>query len=207
MAVDNSNSIHSRNPPGVYEALEKAKIGIAGCGGLGSNIAVMLVRSGAKNLVIADFDTVEISNLNRQQYFLKDVGRPKTEALEEILRSIVPDVSIESHQVVLNEENIPEIFRDCDIICEAFDSAESKAMLLDTVMERLPNKPIICGNGMGGISDPSLMAVRKVAGNVYVCGDGKSGLELGMCAPRVTICAGLMANTAIRILLGRDEDV
>ncbi len=207
MAVDNSNSIHARNPPGVYEALQNATIGIAGCGGLGSNIAAMLVRSGAGKLVIADFDKVEMSNLNRQQYFLKDVGRPKTEALEDILRSIDPEVVVESHKVRLDESNIPGIFKDCDLICEAFDSAESKAMLLDTVMERLPNKPIICGNGMGGISDPSLMAVRKVAGNVYVCGDGKSGMELGMCAPRVTICAGLMANTAIRILLGRDEDV
>ena len=207
MAVDNSNSIHARSPPGVYEALQESVIGIAGCGGLGSNIAVMLARSGAGKLVIADFDRVEMSNLNRQQYFLDDIGKPKTEALEAILRRIVPDIEIETHQVVLNAENVPEIFENCDVICEAFDSAESKTMLLNTVMENLPNKPIICGNGMGGTSDPSQMAVRKVAENVYVCGDGKSGMELGMCAPRVTICAGLMANKAIQILLGRDEDV
>ena len=204
---DSSDSIHSRSPPGVYEALQKATIGIAGCGGLGSNIAVMLARCGAGRLVIADFDSVEISNLNRQCYSLKDIGRPKTDALADVLHSIVPDIVIEAHRERLDEDSIPSVFRGCDVICEAFDSAESKAMILSAVLERLPGKPIICGNGMGGISDPSGMSVRKVADRVYICGDGRSDMGLGVCAPRVTICAGMMANTAIQILLGRDEDV
>ena len=113
------------------------KIGIAGLGGLGSNVAMMLVRSGVEELVLVDFDCVEESNLNRQIYFRKHIGMKKTEACSEILKMINPDVKLELRDVRLSEKNIPEIFKDCKIVCEALDSAESKAVLAETVLSEM----------------------------------------------------------------------
>ncbi len=202
-----SEDISARSPPGVFEALRRSGAGIAGCGGLGSNIAVMMARSGIGRLVLADFDRVEIGNLNRQRYDLDDIGKPKAEALKEAILSIDPGITVETYDVVLDRSNIKEIFSGCDIIFEAFDSPEAKSMILEAVLSDMPGKPIICGNGMGGISDPSLMSTRKIAENAYVCGDGVSGMDSGLCAPRVCICAGLMANKAIQILTGSGKNV
>ena len=199
-----SEDIAARSPPGVFDALRRSSAGIAGCGGLGSNIAIMMARSGIGKLVLADFDCVELSNLNRQCFALSDVGKHKAEALREAIHSIDTDITIKTHDIVLDRGNIQEIFSECDIIFEALDNPESKSMILETVLSDMPGKPIICGNGMGGISDPSLMVTRRIAENAYVCGDGVSGTDCGLCAPRVCICAGLMANKAIQILTGRD---
>ena len=202
-----SGEITARCPPRVPEALGRSCAGIAGCGGLGSNIAVMMARSGIGKLVLADFDRVETSNLNRQYYRLEDIGKPKAEALKDAVLSINPETEVETHIAVLDRKNIPEIFSECDVIFEAFDVPEAKAMILETVLADMPGKPIICGNGMGGIADPSLMRTVKIAENAYVCGDGSSGTELGLCAPRVSICAGMMANKAVQLLSGSGKDV
>src|SRR3990172_3011336 len=122
----------ARHTPGVHEKVKEARVGIAGLGGLGSSVAFALARLGVGVLVLADFDVVEPSNLNRQQYFVDQIGKPKVEAMEENLRRINPYVRTALHKVVLDEDNIPEIFCGVDALVEAFDKAESKAMLINT---------------------------------------------------------------------------
>lgn len=140
----------ARDPSRIRSKLRSASIGIAGLGGLGSNIAAMLVRSGIGRLVISDMDTVDATNLNRQNYFYDDLGRPKTDATEDLLKRISPCTEIEKHQCRLTPENIPDIYGNCDIVCEALDSAEEKAMFINTVLEKCPDTIIISGLGMAG---------------------------------------------------------
>lgn len=193
----------ARTDPGAREALRGATIGIAGLGGLGSNVAVMLVRSGAMHIVGSDFDTVEASNLNRQMYFARDVGRPKAEALTDILRSIDPEVDSDLRVERLDPDNIPERFGGCDIIVEAFDSASDKKMIIETVCTRMPGIPLVCGNGMAGCGPANDIMTRSVFGDVTMCGDGVSdGPSEGLMAPRMNVCAGHMANAVVRILMG-----
>lgn len=195
-----SEAIAARNPPGMTDVLKNATVGIAGAGGLGSNIAAMLARAGIGKLVIADFDRVELSNLNRQNYTVYDLGHYKVEALEAHLNEMNPMVEIEAHAVKLDEKNIPKIFSGCDIICEAFDIAESKAMILDTVAEKMPDVPLVCGNGMAGLDDPSLMVTKQLSEKVFVCGDGVNDSKVGLVSARVMVCAGLMANKVLQLL-------
>ena len=161
------------------------KIGIAGLGGLGSNVAMMLVRSGVEELVLVDFDCVEESNLNRQIYFRKHIGMKKTEACSEILKMINPDVKLELRDVRLSEKNIPEIFKDCKIVCEALDSAESKAVLAETVLSEMKDVYVVSGCGISGLSTPNTIVTTHKFGKIYVCGDGTSDDTEDMHAPRV----------------------
>ena len=109
-------------------------IGVAGCGGLGSNCAVALVRAGIKHLVIADFDVIDESNLNRQYFFLNQVGRKKVFDLRDNLLAIYPDVNVETYDTRLDEDNQVKIFGNCDVIVEAFDEASQKQMLIETFL-------------------------------------------------------------------------
>lgn len=195
----------ARCPAGVVDAIRDARIGIAGCGGLGSNVAVMLARSGAMHLVIADFDRVEESNLNRQMYFRRDLGRLKAEALADVLHDIDPDIEVEVHAVRLTPENIPEIYGKCDVLVEAFDIPSQKKMIIETACSAMPEVPLVCGNGMAGVSQANRITTRSVFGRVTMCGDGESeSVSEGIMAPRVTVCAGHMANAVIRILMGNE---
>ncbi|HXE97016.1 MAG TPA: sulfur carrier protein ThiS adenylyltransferase ThiF, partial [Dongiaceae bacterium] len=126
--------IAARHTPGVHARLKPASVGIAGVGGLGSAVAVALARVGVGRLVIADFDVVEPSNLNRQQYFIDQIGSCKVDALACNLRRINPYVTVEAHRVMLDPENIPAIFSDCSILVEAFDRADMKAMLVNAAL-------------------------------------------------------------------------
>lgn len=183
------------------------KIGIAGCGGLGSNAAVALVRVGIKQLVLADFDTVECSNLNRQYYFSKHLGQKKVDALCEVIHDIHADVVIEAHDITLTETNIPDIFKDCDIVIEAFDQASAKQMIAETMLDKMPDTPLIMGNGMAGIGNFEQLKQEKWGENLYVCGDFESAIsdELPPLAPRVAIVANMQANLALEILLSNKE--
>lgn len=182
--------------------LERAKVGVAGLGGLGSNVLSHLIRSGVTHFVAADFDVVSQSNLNRQFYFADQIGQKKTSALAENLRRINPDIELELHDCLLTEENIPEIFKNCDAVVEAFDKADAKTMLIAALSKT--NIPIVAASGLAGFGRSNNIRVRKVGSRLYLVGDLTSGIspELAPASPRVGIAASIQANTVIAILLG-----
>ncbi|NTV48739.1 MAG: sulfur carrier protein ThiS adenylyltransferase ThiF [Geobacteraceae bacterium] len=197
----------SRHTPGVHARLKQAVVGIAGVGGLGSAVAVALARVGVGRLVIADFDVVEPSNLNRQQYFIDQIGHFKVEALASNLKRINPYVTVEVHCVLLTSENIPPIFSNCSVVIEAFDRAEMKAMLVNRVLESMPQCTVVAASGVAGYGSNNNITTRKVSRRLFMTGDGVSEAAPGngLMAPRVGIAAHHQANQAIRILLGEDE--
>ncbi len=196
--------IASRNSPELNLALSKAVIGVAGLGGLGSNIALSLARVGVKKLVLADFDVVEPSNLNRQQYFVRHIGLKKTQALKELINDVNPFVDVETHDIFLDEKNVASVFGECEILCEAFDNVAGKAMILNEAGASLKDKKIIGASGMAGYFSSNLIKTIKFAKNVYLCGDltNEAKIGQGLMAPRVAVCANHEANLAIRLLMG-----
>ena len=196
--------IASRNSPELNLALSKAVIGVAGLGGLGSNIAISLARVGVKKLVLADFDVVEPSNLNRQQYFVRHIGMQKTQALKELINDVNPFVEVETHDIFLDEKNVASVFGECEILCEAFDNVAGKAMILNEAGASLKDKKIIGASGMAGYFSSNLIKTIKFAKNVYLCGDltNEAKIGQGLMAPRVAVCANHEANLAIRLLMG-----
>jgi sulfur carrier protein ThiS adenylyltransferase len=192
----------ARHTPGVHDKIKGATVGIAGLGGLGSAIAVALARIGIGRLILADFDVVEPSNLNRQQYFIDQLGMTKAEALEINLKRINPYVQYETHCARVTPENIPDLFGEVDVMVEAFDRADQKAMLLQSFKE----KPIVAASGLAGYGPSDTIGVRKMGGNIYIVGDLETGAVpgCGLMAPRVGIAAHMQANLVLRILLGEE---
>ncbi len=184
--------------------LKNKVVGIAGCGGLGSNCAVALARVGVGKLVIVDFDKVNISNLNRQYFFTDQVGKAKVIALRENINRIDREIEIETHEIELDEENIPVIYRDCDVIVEAFDKAEMKQMIIETVTDKMPGKILVCGVGLAGWGENKSIGMKKFD-NLYICGDGDREVSDNYppIAPRVGIVANMQANQVLEILLGK----
>ena len=160
-----------RHGAAIQEKLDRASVGIAGLGGLGSNIAVHLARLGVGRLVLVDFDVVDITNLNRQHYTMKDIGIPKTLALQEQLEAINPYLNYETYTERIIPANAVRLFADCDVVCEAFDRADQKAMLIETLLERLPDTPIVSGSGMAGYGSANAMHTERKFSRLYVCGD------------------------------------
>ena len=198
------NEIFSKNVPGMTEALSNSVVGIAGCGGLGSNIAVSLVRAGIENLIIADFDVIELSNLNRQYYFREDVGKFKVHTLADKLNRINSSCRINVIDKKLERSDIGTLFGDVDIMIEAFDKAESKQWLIEEWSILYPEKPIISGNGIGGIGRLEKLKVKKV-GSLYFCGDGESSDSEGLCSARVAIVANMQSSLAIELLMNKQS--
>jgi sulfur carrier protein ThiS adenylyltransferase len=188
----------------IREKLRSATVGIAGCGGLGSNCAVALARVGVGKLIIADFDKVEPSNLNRQCFFRDQVGFPKVVALKENIARIDQDVDVEVHELLLNAQNIPEIYKSCDVIVEAFDKAEMKQMIIETVLESMPGAPLICGVGLAGWGANDRIRMVNFD-RLYFFGDMEMEVsdETPPLAPRVGIVANMQANQVLEILLGK----
>ena len=186
----------------IKSRLKNYTVGIAGAGGLGSNCAVALARTGIGTLIISDFDIVSESNLNRQYFFKDQIGMKKVDALKENIKRINPDIKVITNDIKLNENNIVEIYRDCDIIVEAFDLAEMKKMLIETCLSELPEKPIILGLGMAGWGQSNIIKYRQ-SENLYICGDEISEIadENPPLAPRVGMVANMQANTVLEILL------
>lgn len=183
--------------------LKTKRVGIAGAGGLGSNCAVALARIGIGELVIADFDTVDNSNLNRQYYFTGQVGMKKVTALKENIRKVNPLVHVIAHDLTLNKDNLAGIFSECDVIVEAVDQAESKEMIIETIQSQLPETPLVIGLGVAGWGDNNSIRSRQI-GNLYICGDEKSeaSASLPPLAPRVGVVACMQANQVVEILIG-----
>ncbi|RLD55969.1 MAG: sulfur carrier protein ThiS adenylyltransferase ThiF, partial [Bacteroidetes bacterium] len=182
--------------------LKTKTVGIAGAGGLGSNCAVSLARVNVGNLIIADFDVIEESNLNRQYYFYDQIGQKKVSALKKNIENINPDVKVKAVDIKLNSKNIIELFQNCDVIIEAFDKAEMKQMIIETVLDKMPDKPLILGVGIAGWGDNNLLKTKKID-NLYICGDGIAEVsdKNPALAPRVGIVANMLANQALEILL------
>jgi len=200
-------ALEERHGAELQAKLSAASVAVCGLGGLGSNIAIALARAGVGHLHIMDFDCVDISNLNRQQYFPEQIGLPKTEAMLGTLRRIAPYCDIKADCVKLTEENIPELLRNEEIVCEAFDRADQKAMLVNCVLENMPEKYLVAGSGMAGIGPSNLITTKRIAKRFYLCGDGVSdaGEGLGLVSSRVLICAAHQANAIIRIIAGKLE--
>jgi sulfur carrier protein ThiS adenylyltransferase len=187
----------------IQDHLSKFRVGIAGAGGLGSNCAVALARSGIGTLVISDFDVIEKENLNRQYYFTGQIGMRKSVALKENLAGINPDVFVIIYQKKLNRENIPVIFSGCDVIVEAFDKAEMKEMLIETVHEMMPGTPVVTASGLAGWGKSNDIRHRKIDDMLHVCGDEatETSDDLPPMAPRVGITAAMQANVVVEILM------
>lgn len=198
----------ARHSPGVHERIRAARVGIAGLGGLGSATAVALARIGVGGLVLADCDVVEPSNLNRQQYFLDQVGLPKTEALAEVLVRVNPRVALELHPLELTSGNAPGIFAGVQAVVEALDRAAAKEMLIAAVLAGLPGVPVVGASGLAGSGGANAIVTRRVARNLWIVGDGVSEAKpgVGLMAPRVGVAAHHQANAVLRLLLGEDPE-
>ncbi len=186
----------------IKKILKKKTIGIAGAGGLGSNCAVALARIGIGKIIIADFDVVRRKNLNRQYYFYEQVGQKKVFAIQDNIFFVNPHVKVEPHFLKLNQRNIPDILRECDVIVEAFDLAEMKQMIMETVQSEMPDIPLVVGLGVAGWGDNNSIKTHRID-NLYICGDQgrETSDEFPPLAPRVGVVAHMQANTVLDILL------
>ena len=196
----------SRHTPGVHKKIRNSIVGIAGLGGLGSSIAIALTRVGVGTLILVDFDIVEPSNLNRQQYFIDQIGMPKAEALQAVLSRINPCVSIRALNEKIDPGNVGRIFRDAEVVVEAFDRADQKAMLIHAVSETFPEKYIVAASGVAGYGDNNEIQTLRFSSRIFIVGDQKTAARpgTGLMAPRVGIAAHHQANTVLRILLGEE---
>ncbi len=200
-------ALEARHGKDLQQKFTNSTVAICGLGGLGSNIAVSLARAGIGKLILVDFDKVDISNLHRQQYKAEQIGRFKTEALAENLREIAPYIQVETHAVRVTEENFEALLSKADLICEAFDRAEAKAMLVNGVLEKLHTKYLIAASGMAGLGSANSIQTRRITNRFYLCGDGISDVadDIGLVAPRVMLCAAHQAHMVLRILSGNLE--
>ncbi len=197
----------ARNVPGIQEKLAEGRVAVAGLGGLGSNIAVMLARIGVGSLLLMDYDVVEPSNLNRQHYNVTHMGVPKTEALKEQIGVINPYVAVDIRTVKVTAENAAELCRGYPVVCEAFDNPSNKAALVNALLEDGGYK-VVAASGMTGMDSANRIQTKRTFQNLYVCGDAVAAERagVGFMAPRVMVCAGHQANMALRLLLGREEE-
>ncbi len=204
---DMQRALEARHGKDLQQKFTNSTVAICGLGGLGSNIAVSLARAGIGKLILVDFDKVDISNLHRQQYKADQIGRFKTEALAENLREIAPYIQVETHAVRVTEENFEALLSKADLICEAFDRAEAKAMLVNGVLEKLHTKYLIAASGMAGLGSANSIQTRRITNRFYLCGDGISDVadDIGLVAPRVMLCAAHQAHMVLRILSGNLE--
>lgn len=199
------NGLTERNEPSVTDKLQKAVVGIAGCGGLGSNVAAALARVGVKKLIIVDFDKVVLSNLNRQFFFVDDIGKLKIDALYDNLKRINLFLEIEKKCLKINKDNLFELFKEADVIVEAFDEAVEKSMIIDTFLEKdeFRKKYLVCASGIAGFESSNTIQTKKFGDRVFIAGDFCSqSCEKGVMANRVLIGAAHQANMVVRIIAG-----
>lgn len=193
--------MRARHTPKLHDRLKASKVAICGLGGLGSYIAVMLARSGIGELLLIDFDVIDASNLNRQSYRVCDLGRLKTEAMSEQIKEINPFLKVTTQNLKITKDNLPTLFDGCDIVCEAFDNVESKSLMMQN-FHKFYSSPLICASGLAGYGDSNAIITRKIAKNLYVCGDLEKQAQVGrgLMAPRVNICAAHQANLVLELL-------
>lgn len=202
-----NEALIARHGQELHDRFSSATAAICGLGGLGSNIAIALARAGIGRLILVDFDRVDITNLHRQQYKVEQIGKYKTEALAANLLEISPYTEVKGVTEKVTEDNFLELLEGADIVCEAFDNAEAKAMLVNGVLQKLPECYLVAASGMAGMGSPNRIETRRITDRFYLCGDGVSDVEetMGLVAPRVMLCAAHQAQTVLRILAGEYE--
>ncbi|MBE5775614.1 MAG: thiamine biosynthesis protein ThiF, partial [Clostridiales bacterium] len=197
-------ALTQRHGEELQKRFSEATVAICGLGGLGSNIAIALARAGVGKLILIDFDCVDITNLHRQQYKADQIGLYKAEALRANLFEIAPYTKVTALISKVTEDNAARLLDGADVVCEAFDDAEAKAMLTDAVLEKLPDCLLVAASGMAGMGTPNSISTRRITARFYLCGDGSSDVHdtIGLVAPRVMLCAAHQAHTVLRILAG-----
>ena len=202
-----TKALTERHGEELQQAFSSATVAVCGLGGLGSNIAISLARAGIGKLILCDFDRVDITNLHRQQYKASQIGMYKTEALAENLREINPYIDLEAHTERITEDNAVTLLQGADIICEALDDAECKAMLTNTVLSEMPDKYLVAASGMAGMETANSIKTRRITSRFYLSGDETSEVsdDIGLVAPRVALCAAHQAHTVLRILAKQFE--
>ena len=162
-------ALDERHSPETQKLLSAGNVAVAGLGGLGSNVAYALVRIGVGHLHLIDFDVVDITNLNRQQYFMEHIGMYKTDALKSLLLKINPYLDIRTDCVKVTDDNLQELFADATIVCEAFDNPEAKAMLVNGILEHFPEKKLVSATGMAGYGSSNTIITKRIMKNFYLC--------------------------------------
>lgn len=200
-------ALNIRHGEDLQNKISAARVAVCGLGGLGSNIAIALARAGVGHLHLIDFDRVDLTNLNRQQYAVGQLGQYKTDALRETLSLVSPYCDVTCDTIQVTEENLPGLLKTEDYICEAFDRAEAKAMLVSGVLEHFPEKYLVAGSGLAGLGSANTIQTRRVSQRFYLCGDGTSdsSVGLGLVASRVLVCAAHEANMILRLIAGERE--
>lgn len=200
-------ALNIRHGEDLQNKISAARVAVCGLGGLGSNIAIALARAGVGHLHLIDFDRVDLTNLNRQQYAVGQLGQYKTDALRETLSLVSPYCDVTCDTIKVTEENLPDLLKTEDYICEAFDRAEAKAMLVSGVLEHFPEKYLVAGSGLAGLGSANTIQTRRISKRFYLCGDGTSdsSVGLGLVASRVLVCAAHEANMILRLIAGETE--
>lgn len=200
-------ALNIRHGEDLQNKISAARVAVCGLGGLGSNIAIALARAGVGHLHLIDFDRVDLTNLNRQQYAVGQLGQYKTDALRETLSLVSPYCDVTCDTIQVTEENLPDLLKAEDYICEAFDWAEAKAMLVSGVLEHFPEKYLVAGSGLAGLGSANTIQTRRISKRFYLCGDGTSdsSVGLGLVASRVLVCAAHEANMILRLIAGETE--
>ena len=191
------------------EKFSRGRVAICGLGGLGRRVAELLTRAGVGYLRLIDFDRLEATNLNRQWYFMEQLGRYKAEALADNLRRITPYAELDVHTVRITEDNLASLLADVDVIVEAFDNATCKAMLVNGVREQFPRCHLVAASGMAGFASANAMRVRRLSENFYLCGDGRSAADAGdgLYGARVNICSAQEALVVLQLLAGESVNI
>lgn len=200
-------ALNIRHGEDLQNKISAARVAVCGLGGLGSNIAIALARAGVGHLHLIDFDRVDLTNLNRQQYAVGQLGQYKTDALRETLSLVSPYCDVTCDTIKVTEENLPDLLKTEDYICEAFDRAEAKAMLVSGVLEHFPEKYLVASSGLAGLGSANTIQTRRISKRFYLCGDGTSdsSVGLGLVASRVLVCAAHEANMILRLIAGETE--
>ncbi len=192
--------------PIAFPLWQRAVVGIAGAGGLGSNVAMLLARAGIGKLIICDFDVVSISNLNRQAFDLDQVGMYKVEAIAQNIGKVNPYIELETHQLRLDKESVQQLFHGVDIMIEAFDSAAAKAMLIECHSQHFPETELICASGLAGYGRSDEIRIVQ-DGKLFVVGDQCSELIPGIApvSARLMIVAAMQANLALERIVWKNS--
>ena len=198
------NAFAAKHGTELQKKFAAASVAVCGAGGLGSNIAIALARAGVGQLKIIDFDKIEITNLNRQQYFADQIGMFKAVALKENLSRIAPYCEVTAEVTKITEENVTSLLKGFPIVCEAFDKAEAKAMLVNAILENMPETYLVAGSGMASLNPANLIKTRKITDRFYLCGDFTNDVDAGtgLFGARVLVCAAHQAHTVLRIIAG-----
>lgn len=196
----------ARHTPGIQDKIRKSCVAVLGLGGLGSTVAGAMAKIGIGKMLVSDYDRVEPSNLNRQHYFIDQIGMMKTRALKENLLRMNPSLSLQLIEERLTEPDLPGLFRHVDVLIECFDDPAMKAATLRSVLTQMPKVAYIGSSGMAGYGENNRIVTRMIRPGIYIVGDEESAAQpgQGLMAPRVGIAAHHQANQALRLLLQLD---